>query len=149
MSNVDWDKYGDDLLGMNDEIKKLIKAVDSYASMYKDKDSYGYIDKDVFNMLCLEQEKFGDDYGYTEWEDSMKCKCSRKDKHIQDIKNIFIEIGELDDRKDVPMPIVAVYRAVINSLFYSQGRYTKLFILLIIETILSGDKFSNIIPNKE
>ena len=47
------------------------------------------------------------------------------------------------------MPIVAVYRAVINSLFYSQGRYTKLFILLIMDRIASGDKISDIITNKE
>ena len=149
MSNVDWDKYGDDLIGMNDEIKDLFKAIDFYASMYKSNRDEGYLDKDVENILFLEQKKVGDDYGYSEWEDSMKCNCSKKNKHIQDIEKIFIDIGEMDDIREIPMPLLSVYRAVIDSLFYSQGRYTKLFILLIMDRIASGDKISDIITNKE
>jgi hypothetical protein len=149
MSNVDWDKYGDDLIGMNDEIKDLFKVIDSYASMYKSNRDEGYLDEDVENILFLEQEKVGDDYGYSEWEDSMKCNCSKKNKHIQDIEKIFIDIGEMDDRREIPMPLLSVYRAVIDSLFYSQGKYTKLFILLIMDKIAGGDKISDIITNKE
>jgi hypothetical protein len=149
MSNVDWDRYGDDLIGMNDKIKDLFKAIDSYASMYKSNRDEGYLDEDVENILFLEQKKVGDDYGYSEWEDSMKCNCSKKNKHIQDIEKIFIDIGEMDDIREIPMPLLSVYRAVIDSLFYSQGRYTKLFILLIMDRIASGDKISDIITNKE
>ena len=149
MSNVDWDKYGDDLIGMNDEIKDLFKAIDSHASMYKSNRDEGYLDEDVENILFLEQKKVGDDYGYSEWEDSMKCNCSKKNKHIQDIEKIFIDIGEMDDIREIPIPLLSVYRAVIDSLFYSQGRYTKLFILLIMDRIASGDKISDIITNKE
>ena len=87
MSNVDWDRYGDDLIGMNDKIKDLFKAIDSYASMYKSNRDEGYLDEDVENILFLEQKKVGDDYGYSEWEDSMKCNCSKKNKHIQDIEH--------------------------------------------------------------
>ena len=139
---IKFDKYIDDLIGMDSDIKKLVKAIDLYGSKYID-------NEEIENALFIEAGKFGDDYGYSEWEDSMKCNCSKKNKHIQDIEKIFIDIGEMDDIREIPMPLLSVYRAVINSLFYNQGRYIKLFILLIIETILSGDKFSNIIPNKE
>ena len=132
MSNVEWDKYGDELLGMNDEIKNLYKAIESYCHSFKNSNS-GKLDKDVEKFLDRELDKHGGSFGYSEWIDD-----------VDKINSITIDVGCMMDMREIAMPITKVFRAVIEKLHYNEGiDCRKLFILLFIEHICSEGRFIN------
>tara|TARA_R100000781_G_scaffold1887_2_gene3307 strand:+ start:285 stop:686 length:402 start_codon:yes stop_codon:yes gene_type:complete len=132
MSNVDWDRYGDELLGMNDEIKDLCKAIESYCHSFKDSNS-GELDKDVEEFLDRELDKHGGSFGYSEWIED-----------VDKINSITIDVGRMMDMREIAMPITKVFGAVIDKLIYNDGiDCRKLFVLLLIDYICSAGKFYN------